>query len=55
MFELVIVIHGESKSAYLPVFKSREEEDLYEWLENHPEFHDEDYKIFKMIREHGNG
>lgn len=55
MFELVIVLHGEKRSVYLPVFKSMKEEDLYEWFENHPEFHDEDYKIFKTIREHGNG
>lgn len=55
MFELVIVLHGERRDAYLPVFKSMKEEDLYTWFENHPEFHDEDYKIFKTIREHGNG
>lgn len=55
MFELVMVISGEKREVYIPVLKSMNKEDVYNYIEKHPELYDSDFKIFHLVREHGNG
>lgn len=50
-----MVIRGEKEEVYLPVLKSMNKEDVCTYIEKHPELYDSDFKIFHLVREHGNG
>lgn len=55
MFELVIVLRGERRDIYLPVIKSMEKEAIYRYIDENPDIQVVDYKIFELVRSHGNG